>query len=249
VKFHWSQEASKAFDQLRNCLISAPILTTPNFSEKFTIQCDASDRAIGAVLTQGEGKNERVVACMSKKFTGPQRKYAATEKECLAVLIAVKKFRQYVEGSKFQVITDCAALKWLAKINDATNGRLCRWALQLQQYDFDIVNRKGKNNCVPNALSRIEALQLEDGDNDSNESQGPNDLGDGKKNDLWKKHGGKLYRRIFDSSRSAPGWRLFVDSEKRPDVLRECHDSPTAGHMGQNAQTDTREVLLALHES
>jgi transposase InsO family protein len=230
VKFHWSSEASNSFNLLRNCLISAPILTTPNFSEPFTIQCDASDRAIGAVLTQGVGDDERVVAFMSKKFTGPQRKYAATEKECLAVLVAVKKFRQYIEGTRFQVITDCAALKWLAKFNDSTNGRLCRWALQLQHYDFEIVHRKGKNNCVPDALSRIEVAELE---RDSGDQRGASQTGKDKdKNEMWKREGGKLYRRIFDSSRQASGWRLSVDVEDRTNVLKECHDHPTAGHMG-----------------
>jgi RNase H-like domain found in reverse transcriptase len=67
TRFHWSTETGQSFDQLRNYLISAPILTTPNFSEKFNIQCDASDRAIEAVLTQGEGKDEKVVA-MNKKL-------------------------------------------------------------------------------------------------------------------------------------------------------------------------------------
>jgi transposase InsO family protein len=212
TRFCWTAEANRSFDLLRNCLISAPILTPPNFSQNFTIQCDASDRAIGAVLTQGEGPEEKVVAFMSKKFTGPQCRYAATEKECLAVLVAVKKFRQYVEGSRFRVITDCAALKWLAKFNDATNGRLCRWALQLQQYDFEIIHRKGKNNCVPDALSRIEALRHDDAG--------------------WKEENGRQYCRIF-SNRTGPEWKLVVDENDRIDVLRKCHDAPTAGHMGQ----------------
>jgi transposase InsO family protein len=235
TRFHWSTEAGHSFDQLRNCLISAPILTTPNFSEKFTIQCDASDRAIGAVLTQGEGKDEKVVAFMSKKFTGPQRKYAATEKECLAVLVAVKKFRQYVEGSKFQVITDCAALKWLAKFNDATNGRLCRWALQLQHYDFEIIHRKGKNNCVPDALSRIETLEQENDDESQWLKKIRSTLKDEKEANeqkTWKERDGKLYRRIFDKSRPGLEWKLAVDIKDRLNILKECHDAPTAGHMG-----------------
>jgi RNase H-like domain found in reverse transcriptase len=84
---------------------------------------------VGGYSTQSESYSERVIAF--SKFTTPQRKYTATEKECLVVLVVVQKFRQYVEGTKFTVITDCAALKWLSKFNYATNGRLCRWALKL----------------------------------------------------------------------------------------------------------------------
>jgi RNase H-like domain found in reverse transcriptase len=105
--------------------------------------------------------SERVIAFLLKKFTGPQKKYAATEKECLAVLVAVEKFRQYDEGSHFKVVTDCTALKWLARFNDATNGRLCRWALILQSFDFEIIHRKGKNNLLPDALTRVDTVEDE----------------------------------------------------------------------------------------
>jgi transposase InsO family protein len=186
----------------------------------FTIQCDASDRALGAVLTQGEGENEKVIAFLSKKFSAAQRKYAATEKECLAVIVAVRKFRQYVEGSKFTVVTDCAALKWLWQFNDATNGRLCRWALQLQSYDFDIVHRKGKSNLVPDALSRIDTLDAVSVDL---EPENQNSV---------KEVDGKTYKRIFDSLRPDLQWKLVVDVGERQEVLTKCHDTPTSGHMG-----------------
>jgi len=232
-KIVWTEAAENSFNRLRTCLISAPILSTPNFHEPFTIQCDASDKALGAVLTQGEGKHERVIAFLSKKFTAPQRKYAATEKECLAVIVAVKKFRQYIEGSKFTVITDCAALKWLAKFNDATNGRLCRWALQLQSFDFEIVHRKGQNNLVPDALSRIDAVKTVRTEKDAGtwlekiraelESENQKE---------WKEEGGKIYKRIFNIQRPDLQWKLAVDGPERVEILRECHDEPTAGHMG-----------------
>jgi hypothetical protein len=230
-KFVWNEAAGAAFDKLRTCLVSAPILATPDFDQPFVIQCDASDRALGAVLTQGEGRNERVIAFLSKKFTAPQRKYAATEKECLAVLVAIKKFRQYVEGSKFTVITDCAALKWLQKFNDATNGRLCRWALQLQGYDFDIIHRKGKNNLVPDALSRavVDAVE-EDNVNDWPEKLREKIQGDNEK--FWKIVDGKIYKRINDQNVGANQWKLAVAAKDRLRVIENSHDTPTSGHMG-----------------
>jgi transposase InsO family protein len=231
----WTAAAQDSFDRLRNFLITAPILSTPRFDEPFAIQCDASDRALGAVLTQGEGVNERVIAFLSKKFTGPQRKYAATEKECLAVLVAVRKFRQYVEGTRFTVITDCAALKWLSQFNDATNGRLCRWALQLQSYDFEIIHRKGTSNLVPDALSRIEVGEVEAVTNGKDQGEWlrriREDLEIESKPD-YKEVDGKIYKRIFDAHRPDLQWKLAVDVDDRDQILRNVHDAPTSGHMG-----------------
>jgi hypothetical protein len=75
------------------------------------------------------------------------------EKECLAVIIAIEKFRPYVEGIKFKVITDHSCLQFLQKMSNPT-GRLARWSLKLQQYDYDIEYRKGAHQKVPDALSR-----------------------------------------------------------------------------------------------
>lgn len=90
---------------------------------------------------------------MSQKFTSAQRKYSTTERTCLGVLAAIEHFRPYVEGTEFTVITDHASLIWLQNLKNP-NGRLGRWILRLQQYNFKLVHRKGKHNVVPGALSR-----------------------------------------------------------------------------------------------
>lgn len=110
-KFSWSPAAQEAFEKVKTLLTSAPVLATPNFSEKFYLHCDASDYGIGAVLVQLDGNNEeRPIAFMSKKLNSAQRNYSVTERECLAAIEAIKRFRCYLELQEFEVITDHSSL-------------------------------------------------------------------------------------------------------------------------------------------
>lgn len=154
-KFLWSEEAVQAFTNLKEILCSAPVLHNPDFARPFSIQCDASQYGIGAVLAQRDDDGEEVpIAYMSHKMTTPQRNYSVSEQECLAAVMAIKKFRAYVEGHQFEVITDHASLKWLMGQTDL-HGRLARWALKLQGFNFTIRHRKGSQNVVPDSLSRM----------------------------------------------------------------------------------------------
>jgi outer membrane cobalamin receptor len=149
--------------------------------------------------------------------------------------VAVRKFRQYVEGTRFTVITDCAALKWLSQFNDAINGRLCRWALQLQSYDFKIVHRKGTSNLVPDALSRIEVGEVEAVTNGKEQGEWLRRIREDLEIDSqpnYKEVDGKIYKRIFDANRPDLQWKLAVDVDDRDAILQKVHDAPTAGHMG-----------------
>lgn len=96
---------------------------------------------------------------MSKKLNQAQRNYSITKQKCLAVMLSIKKFRAYVEGHEFTVITDHASLKWLMSQTDL-NSRLARWALNLQRFRFKIDHRKGRQNVVPDALSRVNTEDL-----------------------------------------------------------------------------------------
>ena len=154
VAFIWSEEAQSAFEQIKARIASAPILQRPSFDHPFVIQTDASDSGLGAVLTQTVDGLERVLCFASRTMTPAERNYSVTECECLAVLWAIRKFRPYVGGYHFTVITDHSSLKWLCNLHNPT-GLLARWALELQAYDFEIVHRKGSLNYVPDALSRM----------------------------------------------------------------------------------------------
>lgn len=160
-KFVWTPEAEIAFQRIKDLLTSAPILCNPDFDKKFFLQCDASDYGIGAVLVQLDEKGEeKPVAFMSKKLNSAQRNYSVTERECLAAIEAIQRFRCYLELQEFEIITDHSSLLWLMRQQNLS-GRLARWALKLQAYKFTISHRKGKEHVVPDALSRIPSENIE----------------------------------------------------------------------------------------
>lgn len=105
-RFQWTSEAEMAFQDIKSCLITAPTLSCPDFARPFTISCDASGVGIGAVLSQDTEQGESVVAYASRTLTQQEQNFSATERECLAVIFAVEKFRPYVEGTTFTVVTD-----------------------------------------------------------------------------------------------------------------------------------------------
>lgn len=158
--FNFTPEALEAFHELKTRLVSSPVLSSPDFEKHFYVQCDASNVGIGAVLFQKDDvEGEHPIEYFSKKLNTAQKNYSTTEKECLAVISAIKKFRQYIELMPFTVITDHSSLQWLMKQQDLS-GRLARWSLKLQGYDFSIEHRKGTSNIVPDFLSRVDMEEL-----------------------------------------------------------------------------------------
>ncbi|KAJ8723813.1 hypothetical protein PYW07_007793 [Mythimna separata] len=153
AEWTWKDEQQKAFEELRKLLITAPVLMQADHTKPFIIKSDASNYAIGAVLVQGEGKNEHPVEYASRLLTPAERNYSTTEREALAVVWAVNKFRGFIEGTDVTVLTDHQALKWLMTLKSPT-GRLARWALQLQPYNLTIKYIKGRTNVVADTLSR-----------------------------------------------------------------------------------------------
>lgn len=160
-RFTWTAEAQNAFVHLKNCLSTAPVLTHADYSTHFYIQCDASMNGVGGVLFQIQNGEEHPIAYMSKKLNTAQKNYTVTELECLAAVLSIERFKCYIEGYPFTVITDHSSLKWLIGQRDL-KGRLARWVYRLQPLDFKIEHRKGTENVVPDALSRdlVEAIDV-----------------------------------------------------------------------------------------
>ena len=126
----------------------------PNTKKEFVLYTDASAYALGAVLAQiGDDDQEHVVSNASCTLKGAELHYGISEKECLAVLFAIKIFRIYLYGTHFKIVTDHSALKWLMEITDQT-GRLARWAIYLQIFDFEIIHRRGILHTNADTLSR-----------------------------------------------------------------------------------------------
>ena len=134
---------------LKQALIEAPILQSPNWDLPFEIMCDASDYAMGVVLAQRLDKKPTAICYASKTLNEAQINYTTTEKELLAVVYTLEKFRPYILGSKIIIYTDHAALKYLLSKKEA-KPRLIRWVLLLQKFDLDIKDKKGNENLVAN---------------------------------------------------------------------------------------------------
>jgi hypothetical protein len=117
--------------------VTAPIIVAPDWNLHFEIMCDESDYAVGAVLRQRHDKFFQAIYYASKVMTEQQLNYATTEKELLAVVFALEKFRSYLVGSKVVVYTDHAALKYLLT-KEESKPRLLRWILLLQEFDLEI---------------------------------------------------------------------------------------------------------------
>jgi hypothetical protein len=141
--FNFTDECLAAFHTLKKALILAPIIQPLNWMLPFEIMCDACDFAVGAILGQTKDKKHHAINYASKTLSGAQLKYATTEKELLAVVFAMDKFRSYLVGAKIVVYTDHAALKYLLTKKDA-KPRLIRRILLLQEFDLEIKDKKGE---------------------------------------------------------------------------------------------------------
>ena len=121
----------------------------------FVITTDASNCALGAILSQGPVGKDLPIAFASRTLSQAEVNYNTTEKELLAIIFAVKHFRPYVYRQKFTLITEHRSLTWLDQLKDPTMGsRLARWKIKLQEYDYKIAFKPGRVNANADALSR-----------------------------------------------------------------------------------------------
>jgi len=156
--FVWGSEQQAAFAALKQSLLTSPLLDYPRKNDKFVLATDASDIGLGAVLSTNRGT---VIEYASRTLNKAEGNYSTTEKECLAIVWAVHKFRHYLIGAHFLLETDHKPLEWLAstKASKSRSQRLERWSLELRAFDFSIVHRPGAENPHADALSR-HPLQL-----------------------------------------------------------------------------------------
>jgi len=111
--FRWDTEQKQAFDDIKHCLTTAPVLLIPDPSKAFTVTTDASDFAVGAVLSQDQGQGDQPVAFESRKLSPAELNYPVHEKELLAIVHALRLWKTYLEGQRFTVITDHASLEYI----------------------------------------------------------------------------------------------------------------------------------------
>nr|XP_016451768.1 PREDICTED: uncharacterized protein LOC107776393 [Nicotiana tabacum] len=155
VAFKFDDSCLKAFEKLKERLVTAPIIIAPDWEQPFELMCDTSDVAVGVVLGQRRNKIFHSIYYASKTLNPAQMNYTVTEKELLAVVWVFYKFRSYLVGTKVTVYTDHSAIRYLFKKKDA-KSRLIRWVLLLQEFDLEIRDRKEIENQVADHLSRLE---------------------------------------------------------------------------------------------
>lgn len=152
-KIEHTREFVSAFNRCKNLLTSSHVLQYPDFSKRFILTTDASNFALGAILSQGPISLDKPIAFASRTLTKTEEKYSAIEKELLAIDWACKYFRPYLYGRKFTLYTDHKPLTYALNLK-TPNDRLIRMKLRLEEFDYEIQYRPGKQNIVADGLSR-----------------------------------------------------------------------------------------------
>jgi hypothetical protein len=257
--WNWSTRQQAAFDDLKKFLTTAPVLRQADETLPFKIRTDASNYALGAVLLQGEGPEEKPIEYASRLLTPSERNYDTTQREALAVVWACKKFRGYIEGNEVIVSSDHQPLRWLMSLQSPT-GRLARWALSLQPYDIKVNYIPGRSNVLADILSRptipdetdqscelcpveieyprLAARDMRKMQYDDAEVRKIIDSLEGRDKvncSNWMDRGfimnnGILYR--YDPDDDQTNAQLVIPERERMTIFKENHDSPVAGHYG-----------------
>jgi hypothetical protein len=147
--FHWNSEAQQAFEALNQAMTTLPVLAMPNFDKEFVVETDASGKGIGAVLMQVG----RPIAYMSQTLSDKAQQKSVYERELMAIVIAIQKWRPYLLRKHFQVHTNQKSLKFITEQRTMGEDRQ-RWISKLLGFDFEIEYKPGKENSVADALSR-----------------------------------------------------------------------------------------------
>uniref|UniRef100_A0A8C5LUM7 Gypsy retrotransposon integrase-like protein 1 n=1 Tax=Leptobrachium leishanense TaxID=445787 RepID=A0A8C5LUM7_9ANUR len=240
IPFSWNSQAQKAFEKLKEHFVTAPILSLPDPSTPYSIEVDASNYAIGAVLSQKVGDKQILhpVAYFSRTLTAPERNYDVGDRELLAIKMSLEEWRHLLEGSEFPItiFTDHKNLEYLQKAK-RLKPRQARWALFFCRFNLHITHRPGSKNGKADALSRMNFVQLPDED----EYILPKSCFVTRTSSIWDTI--KLYSNdIKDTISHIPlqkknGYvfrnnRIVVPQEARLHVLQYFHDTTIGGHTG-----------------
>ena len=160
-EFRWSEPEKASFSALKKALVAATRLAHPDYSKGFEVHPDACDYGIGAALMQQRRGFDMPISFVSRVLNKSERNYSISEKEYLAIVWSLKKFRPYIWGTKITIRTDHHALCWLMTKSELS-GRLERWSLALQEFDLQIFYKRGSLHEDADALSRYPVQESDD---------------------------------------------------------------------------------------
>ena len=159
VRWSWTEEHQQAFESVKRKIVDDVVLAHYNPAEEVRLAVDASPVGLGAVITHGQGKDERPIAFASRTLTEAERNYSQLDREALAIIYGIKKFHYYLYGRKFVLYSDnqplCHILGSRKGLPSLAAARILRWAIELANYDFEVKHRPGHKNCCADALSRL----------------------------------------------------------------------------------------------
>ena len=158
-KIQWTEDCEKAFKEIKHVIAKDTLLAFPDFTKPFIIHTDASDRQLGAVITQ----DNKPLAYYSRKLSKAQINYTVTEKELLSIVETLKEFRSILLGFEIEIYTDHINLTYNTRLSESQ--RVMRWRLIIEEYNPKIIYIKGEKNIVADNLSR---LPIQDDDDDEN---------------------------------------------------------------------------------
>jgi hypothetical protein len=236
VTYDWDEACNEAFETLKGILVKVPVLKLPDFDKDFEIHSDASDFAIEGVIVQ----DGRPVAFESKKLSETERRWPTHEKEMWAVIHCLKTWGHYI-GSKYVVVwTDNVTLKYFAT-QPKLSSKQQRWQDTSALFNVDIRHKPGRDNIVPDALSRKHQLRVVC----VGESKLQEEVRLTSRQDAFAKevrqniqNGAKSHFHLRNGLLWYKQNRLYVpEGKKRDTLLKECHDGPLAGHGGAKHTT------------
>ncbi len=152
--FRWTVDCQRAFEDLKDKLVTSPILAKANLSKRFILETDASQHHVAAVLLQYDDEGlPRAIGYFSKKLKQAEVRYSATDREALAIVLACRQLHHYLWGTRFIIRTDNQQITTVFR-QRTKSPRMNRWMLEMRDYRFRVEHKKGKNNVVADQLSR-----------------------------------------------------------------------------------------------
>jgi transposase InsO family protein len=253
----WTEQEDKAFNDLKQCMIEAPVLALPNFEDPFILTTDASGYAVGAILTQVQKGKEVLIACASRTLKESEQRYSNVDREMLAVVYGVLHHKSYLWGNKFTIRTDNSAITHLNRQVRSDNTRALRWYMLLGEYTYTLEHRKASLIAHADALSRYPSAVCTENDHtigledlqcaylspslQSNEELVPildehrfrvalNETPSTERPSgaVWEEKNGLLFLKETDAHPK----RLWVPPALQDYCLKLFHDPPSMGHSG-----------------